>query len=190
MKALQAVLSVLTVAALWAEPSHAAPSEQSDGDVLITAVTDDPCCGSGIIAFAVGFSGRSAAGERSYFIPFMVAGQAKPGVGERCSIKWRWWQSRVFGWMLADGSHIWKGREVIDFRCRKVEAAVPHEREDSLRTTAVRSRSSLRPLTRDDAWLHARHVPGTWHVAGTRVSRPNGRELRISPPEAMIGRWR
>lgn len=121
MKASAAMLSALSTAALGSGALHAVPPEQRDENVLITAVTDDPCCGSGVIAFAVKVSGRVPDGERSYFIPFMIPGQAKPRVGERCAISWRWWQSNQWHWLLADGGQLWEGRAVTDFSCRKPE---------------------------------------------------------------------
>jgi hypothetical protein len=113
------ILSSALAAALGWSASQAAAPEQRDPDVLITAVTDDPCCGSGIIAFAVGISGRAPDGQRSYFIPFTTPGQTKPRVGERCAIGWRWWKSSGWNWALAGGGGIWEGREVTNFRCRK-----------------------------------------------------------------------
>lgn len=109
--------------ALWAVPlawsaAGAASPERRDEDVLVTAIGDDPCCGSGVVAFAVRISGRVAEGERSYFIPFMAPGQAKPPVGGRCSISWRWWRSDRWTWLLAGGGRIAKGRLVTGFRCR------------------------------------------------------------------------
>jgi len=117
----RALLTVLAPAALGGGALPAAAPGARDENVLITAVTDDPCCGSGTLAFAVGVSGRAADGERSYFIPFMIAGQAKPRVGELCALRWRWWKSNRWHWLLADGAPIWEGREISDFSCRKPE---------------------------------------------------------------------
>jgi hypothetical protein len=97
---------------------HAASLGRRDEDVLVTAVTGDPCCGSGVIAFAVGVSGSVDGAQRSYFIPFMTPGQAKPRIGERCEIRWRWWQSKQWHWVLSGAPPLWEGREVTSFRCR------------------------------------------------------------------------
>lgn len=119
MNALPVLLSALSAAALGMSTSDFGPTDQRDENVRVTMVTDDPCCGSGVIAFAVGFSGRVGEEERAYFIPFMGPGQAKPRVGDMCSIDWRWWQSNQWHWRLADGGRIWRGREVTGFSCRR-----------------------------------------------------------------------
>lgn len=119
MNAFTFLLSTLAAAVFGLSESGTEAPEQRDADVLISTVTDDPCCGSGIVAVAIGVSGRAADGERSYFIPFMAPGQAKPRVGERCAIGWRRWQSSDWAWSVVGGSPIKQGREVTDFVCRK-----------------------------------------------------------------------
>jgi hypothetical protein len=94
-----------------------APAEQVDADVLVTRVTPDPEIGSGFLGMAVGFSGTVGGEDRSYFIPFMGTGQAKPHVGEHCAVTWIW-QSRA-QWHLGDGTDLWEGRAVTRFSCRK-----------------------------------------------------------------------
>jgi hypothetical protein len=118
MKAVKLALVALPITALTSAVLHAASPERRDENVLITAVTDDPCCGSGIVAFAVGFSGRVDGTERSYFIPFLRPGQAKPRNGERCQIRWRWWRSKQWNWLLGGGGSLREGRLVTSFRCR------------------------------------------------------------------------
>lgn len=127
MNAFPVLLSALSAAVLGPSASDFASPDQRDENVLVTTVTDDPCCGSGVIAFAVGFSGRLGEEERAYFIPFMAPGQARPRVGERCAIGWRRWQSNRWHWRLADGGRIWRGRQVTDFSCRR--PGPPSERE-------------------------------------------------------------
>jgi hypothetical protein len=64
MRATTAMMIALSTSALGWGALHAASPGQRDEDVLITAVTGDPCCGSGVIAFAVGVSGSVDGAER------------------------------------------------------------------------------------------------------------------------------
>src|SRR3982750_631751 len=69
----------------------ARPAQPSTDDVVVTSVSRDPTAGSGIFLFFVEFSGEMPNGERNYLIPFMLIGQAKPHVGQRCTVEWHWW---------------------------------------------------------------------------------------------------
>jgi hypothetical protein len=105
-------------AAISGAASASAPAADAfDTDVFITHVTADPPAGSGIFAFAVGVRGRLGSDERSYFIPFMDIGQAKPRAGQTCDIQWRRHSAR-WNWILGDGTQLFSGRLVTDFRCR------------------------------------------------------------------------
>jgi len=103
----------LPFAAALASPSP----EERDTEVLITRVGPDPGVPSGIIAFAVEFSGVAGGREETYFIPFLSIGQPKPNVGQRCDIDWHWWRDG-FQWVLGDGRQISSGRLVSRFHCR------------------------------------------------------------------------
>lgn len=112
------LLAVLAGALSLPVSARAVPPEQPDmiDDVVVTRVSDDPPAVSGILAFAVRITGRAGGEERSYFIPFMSIGQAKPVVGERCSVTWRW-RSSSSNWILANGESVSSGRFVTTFRC-------------------------------------------------------------------------
>lgn len=96
--------------------SQTGPVKKSGTDeVAVTMVTADPRFVSGLFAVAVGVSGEVAGEQRSYIIPFMEIGQAKPSVGDRCQISWHWHSG--FGWAIADGRTVREGRVVDSFSC-------------------------------------------------------------------------
>src|SRR4051794_13456226 len=117
VKALSIILMVSAAFGLElaATPAEAAPRLVTD-QVLVTAVSRDPCCGSGVILFLIEVSGRTRNGDRSYFIPFMVSGQPKPPIGGQCTISWRWWDGPGDG-LLADGAPVLRFRWVESFDC-------------------------------------------------------------------------
>lgn len=77
--------------ALWTHPAPslpATPSAPNSDIVQVTRVSPKPTAGSRVIMFLVEVSGTTQGGERTYHIPFMTAGQAKPSVGQLCTIRW------------------------------------------------------------------------------------------------------
>jgi len=83
---------------------------------VVTRVSADPPAESGVLLFFVELAGESRTGERTYLIPFMRIGQAKPRVGQRCAVDWHWWSAR--SGITGDSRSISAGRWVTDFRCR------------------------------------------------------------------------
>lgn len=91
------------------------PQQLGTDHVTITEVSADPRFPSGVLATAVRVSGTVGNEQRFYFIPFMTIGQAKPRVGNRCAISWRWHSG--FQWLLGDGGSFREGRRVTNFHC-------------------------------------------------------------------------
>jgi hypothetical protein len=101
------------------------PAQVSTDEVLVTSVSRDPTAMSGLILFFVEFSGEMPNAERTYLIPFMLIGQAKPHVGQRCTVTWHWWSGGGGNGFTGDGKSVWEGRWVDRFRCRDGGEAVP-----------------------------------------------------------------
>jgi len=118
------LLSAVAMVASWSTDLRAAEQsaqQPTSDNVVISRVSDDPFAVSGVIAFAVRITGIVAGEERSYFIPFMEIGQAKPRVGETCVVTWYWWSSNEWQWVLGDGESLSSGRLVTRFRCGEEE---------------------------------------------------------------------
>jgi hypothetical protein len=114
------LVTVATLVAL-AAPLHGTmpsqrPTQENTDNVLVTRVSADPTAVSGVLVFFVEFAGESRTGERTYLIPFMRIGQAKPRVGQNCSVDWHWWRSG--SGITGDSRSVSDGRWVTDFRCR------------------------------------------------------------------------
>lgn len=111
-RSLMALLAATGAAAASAAP----PGDERVDLVEVTHVSPDPCCGSGVIAFAVEVSGRTADGPRTYYIFFASPGQVRPDVGRTCRIGWR---SFAFSVVLGgtQASNVRGGRGVTRFNC-------------------------------------------------------------------------
>jgi hypothetical protein len=119
-----AALAVLG-APLFGAAQSRRPAQVRTDEVLVTSVSRDPTVGSGFILFFVEFAGEMPNGERTYLIPFLLIGQAKPHVGQRCTVAWHWWSGGGSNGFAGDDKSIWEGRWVDGFRCRDGGEAVP-----------------------------------------------------------------